>query len=273
MTEMTSHHLVEAIDEQLYGRIDWLGVQPRLAILSDNGEHAPSLMYVGIKQRIARNLGVSATAQFMNNPHDLAAATQGYARDPECHAIIVQLPLASADWTEETLKLIPPNKDVDGLASDEIFTPATPLGIFNLIEGYDIDYKKQPIALIGKGKLVGAPLLKLLQARGAEAVTAFDADSTQEEISDGLNRAKIVISATGKPGLLKPHMFDDLTRKRVFIDAGAAESGGVVLGDISDELRQEVERNQGLITPKRGGVGPMTVRALLSNVVSAAEQY
>jgi methylenetetrahydrofolate dehydrogenase (NADP+)/methenyltetrahydrofolate cyclohydrolase len=68
-----------------------------------------------------------------------------------------------------------------------------------------------------------------------------------------------------------PEMFDELESNQVFIDAGAAESGGVVVGDISDELRQEALRHDCWITPEKGGIGPMTVRTLLDNVVTAAE--
>jgi methylenetetrahydrofolate dehydrogenase (NADP+)/methenyltetrahydrofolate cyclohydrolase len=271
MPELSSQHLVEAIDVELDARVQNLGLQPRLAILSDNIEHPPSLMYVGIKQKVARKLGIVATAVFTNGHAELHRNISDYNSNADYHGMIVQLPLSDHERTEEVLNKISVHKDVDGLRSDLLFAPATPLGILSLIDGYNIDYKNSCTALIGKGKLVGAPLLRLMQQRGASNIQAFDVHSTDEEVRVGLNKADIVISATGQPGLLVPEMFDELDRDRVFIDAGAAESGGVVVGDISDELRHRALQNGCLITPKKGGIGPLTVRALLSNVVQAAE--
>jgi methylenetetrahydrofolate dehydrogenase (NADP+)/methenyltetrahydrofolate cyclohydrolase len=271
MPELTSKHIVEEFDRNLAERIENLDTQPRLAILSDNIEHAPSMMYVGLKQKVARKLGIVATATFTNGPDELIRNIENFDADPEYHGIIVQLPLANRGYTDKAVGSIRPEKDVDGLNSDVIFAPATPLGILELIEGYGIDYKDSPVAIVGKGRLVGTPLFDLFKHRGASDVRAFDIHSTEEEKREGLNRARIIISATGQPALLKPDMFDKLDGDKVFFDAGTAESKGVVVGDISEELREWALESGCLITPKKGGVGPLTVRALLSNVVTAAE--
>ena len=272
MPELTSKHLTEAIDQELTNRVEELGFTPGLVILSDNIEHSPSLLYVGIKQRIAAKVGISATSVFTNNSDALRDSVADHNSREEVDGLIVQLPLMDVDSTGGVVGQISPAKDVDGLGEQAYHSPATPLGILNLIEGYGIDYLNAPTAILGKGRLVGAPLEELMLRRGARQVHSFDLESTKEEVKEGLNAARLIISATGQPGLVTPAGFDTIDNSKVFIDAGAAESGGIVVGDISEELRKLAIEKGSFITPKKGGVGPMTVRALLSNVVSSAEQ-
>jgi methylenetetrahydrofolate dehydrogenase (NADP+)/methenyltetrahydrofolate cyclohydrolase len=271
MPELTSKHLVKAIDRNLSIRVEELDVQPGLAILSNNGEHYPSRKYMELKQNVAANLGILAAAVFSNGHEELLYEVQAYNEDEYYHGMIIQLPLADQVHTDKVLSEIAPNKDVDGLGPNETFAPATPLGILNLLEGYKINYLDSPVAVVGTGKLVGAPLVRLMQERGAADVSAFDIESTEDEIRDGLNRARVIVSATGKSGLLVPELFDNLNIPRVVIDAGTAESNGA--GDVSPSLREELLERGSHITAEKNSVGPLTIRALLTNVVSAAEQH
>jgi methylenetetrahydrofolate dehydrogenase (NADP+)/methenyltetrahydrofolate cyclohydrolase len=270
MPELTSKHLVEAIDRNLSKRVADLGVQPGLVILSNNGEHYPSRKYMELKQKVAANLGILAAAVFTDGHEELLYKVQSYNDDEHCHGMIVQLPLSDQRHTDNILTEIEPNKDVDGLGPNEKFAPATPLGILNLLEGYKIDYLKSPVAVVGTGKLVGAPLVKLMKERGAADVNTFNIESSEEEVREGLNRARVIVSATGKSGLLVPELFDDLDVPRVVVDAGTAESNGA--GDVDPSLRKELLARGSHITAEKGGVGPLTIRALLTNVVTAAEQ-
>jgi methylenetetrahydrofolate dehydrogenase (NADP+)/methenyltetrahydrofolate cyclohydrolase len=269
MPELTSKHIVDAIDTKLSARVEKLKTQPGLAILSNNGEHYPSLKYMELKQKIAGNLGIIAAAIFTNGHEELLYKIQEYNDDKNCHGMIVQLPLVDQAHTDNVLDTIIPSKDVDGLGRAKKYIPATPLGIVNLLEGYSIDYINYPVAVVGTGKLVGAPLVDLMQERGANDISAYNIESSEEEVRDGLNRAKVIVSATGKSGLLVPELFDNLDTPRVVIDAGTAESNGA--GDVSPALREELLTKGSHITAEKGSVGPLTIRALLSNLVLAAE--
>src|SRR4051794_10535066 len=110
MPELTSQHLVETIDIELDARVQNLDLQPRLAILSDNIEHSPSLMYVGIKQKVARKLGIVATAVFTNGHDELRRNIEDYNANDDYHGMIVQLPLAEHEHTNEILSEISAHK-------------------------------------------------------------------------------------------------------------------------------------------------------------------
>ena len=136
---------------------------------------------------------------------------------------------------------------------------------------YRPDFLSERIAILGRGRLVGWPLLTHLMSIGANKLEIFDEDSDDLEIIEGINEASVIISAMGRPGLLTPDLFEDMSKSRALVDAGAAEQGGVVMGDVSDELRDQALQNGWQITPRKGGVGPLTVRTLLTNVIRAAE--
>ena len=183
--------------------------------------------------------------------------------DTNVHGIIVQLPISDPQQTDYLLQLIDPAKDVDGLGATPRFTPATPMAIEWLLVGYGVNIK-QPIALVGAGRLVGGPLAILWRQQGLD-VTVFD-ESNAHELATRLPQFPIVVSATGVPGLITSQM---LAPGAVFVDAGTASEDGVIKGDGAADVR---ERSDLTITPVRGGVGPLTVAALFDNVITAARQ-
>ena len=183
--------------------------------------------------------------------------------DTNVHGIIVQLPISDPQQTDYLLQLIDPAKDVDGLGATPRFTPATPMAIEWLLVGYGVDIK-QPIALVGAGRLVGGPLAMLWRQQGLD-ITVFD-ESNAHELAMRLPQFPIVVSATGVPGLITSQM---LAPGAVFVDAGTASEDGVIKGDGAADVR---ERSDLTITPVRGGVGPLTVAALFDNVITAARQ-
>lgn len=182
--------------------------------------------------------------------------------DETVHGIIVQLPLADPSQTEQIVAMVAPEKDVDALGTNASFEPATPMAILWLLAGYNVDLRGKQILLIGRGKLVGAPLEKLLLGMGHNVTVADRSTSNLQEL--GL-AADIIITAAGSPALLFPEMIKD---NAVVVDAGVASEDGKTVGDVAAEV---YERDDLTITPTKGGVGPLTVCALFENVIRAAQ--
>lgn len=183
--------------------------------------------------------------------------------DASVHGIIVQLPLEDTSETEIIVNQVAPGKDVDALGTNAKFTPATPNAILWLLAGYNIDLSGKKILLIGRGKLVGAPLAKILKAQG------LDVEIVGSEIIDLKSKsldADIIITATGSPAVLRTDMIKANT---IVVDAGVASESGKTVGDLSPEV---YERDNLIITPKKGGVGPLTVCALFENVILSASK-
>lgn len=177
------------------------------------------------------------------------------------HGIIIQLPLADESATQATVDLVVPAKDVDGLGVNATLDPATPLAIIWLLAGYNVDLRGRRIAIVGNGRLVGAPLAKLWRGSGYD-VTVFDEQS--RDMQAQLPDFDIIVTATGVPGLIKDA---DVKEGAVLVDAGTAAEHGKIVGDIAPELRDRADLT---ITPEKGGVGPLTVAALFDNVIRAA---
>jgi methylenetetrahydrofolate dehydrogenase (NADP+)/methenyltetrahydrofolate cyclohydrolase len=174
----------------------------------------------------------------------------------------VQLPLEDPSETDRIVNLVDPKKDVDALGDKSEFEPATPMAILWLLNGYNIELRGKDILLIGKGKLVGAPLEKMLKQSGLK-VQVID-----REIPDLKTRtleADVIITATGRPAILYPDM---IKQGAVLVDAGVASEHGKTVGDLAPEV---YERDDLTLTPQKGGVGPLTVCALFENVIRAAQ--
>lgn len=185
-------------------------------------------------------------------------------KDDSVHAVIVQLPLEDKSETNDIVNLVASEKDVDGLGSKPHFEPATPLAIMWLLSGYNIDLLGKRVVLVGRGKLVGAPLERILLSSG---ITPFVADKYTKDLKAETLKADVIITATGVPGLIKPDMIKE---NAVLLDAGVASEGGKTVGDVAPEVYKE--RDDLTITPAKGGVGPLTVCALFENVIRAAQR-
>lgn len=183
--------------------------------------------------------------------------------DESVHAIIVQLPLDDTSKTDAITKLVAPEKDVDGLGSDEFFTPATALAIQWLLAGYNINLEGKNLLVVGNGRLVGAPLAHLWQRSG---LTPHVIDSSVKDLATEVKKADIIVTATGVPGLISSAM---IQADAVIVDAGTASEDGHIVGDLAADI---YDRDDIRVTPKKGGVGPLTVSALFDNVIQAARQ-
>jgi methylenetetrahydrofolate dehydrogenase (NADP+)/methenyltetrahydrofolate cyclohydrolase len=181
--------------------------------------------------------------------------------DPSIHGIIVQLPLQNTEETDEILNLVNPSKDVDALGVSPNFDPATPMAIMWLLAGYNVQLDGKKIVLVGQGKLVGAPLYIQLKEIGYDVHIA---DRETENLEEIITSADVIITATGSPAIIYPEM---LKNGAVVVDAGVASEDGKTIGDLHPSV---YERDDLILTPTKGGVGPLTVCALFENVITAA---
>jgi methylenetetrahydrofolate dehydrogenase (NADP+) / methenyltetrahydrofolate cyclohydrolase len=235
---------------------------PKLAIVVTDVDNKVIDVYVRLKKRYGADILVDVDIHKVDQK-DVRNLLNELNNDKDVHGIIVQLPLADKSETDEIIALIDPKKDVDGLAPESTFEPATALAIMWLLTGYNINMLGKNVVLVGHGKLVGQPLEKLLIASD---VTPTIVDINTPDPNSIISQADILVSATGVGGLIKSDM---VKQGAVVVDAGVASEGGKTVGDLSPEV---YEREDLTITPTKGGVGPLTVCALFDNVIRAAEQ-
>ena len=234
-------------------------VYPKLAIVQTT-DNPVIETYVRLKQRYGADILVDVDIRKVQQPQ-VRDIISGLNSDDTVSGIIVQLPLADIAETEEIVNLVAPEKDVDALGLHAAFEPATPMAILWLLAGYNIELANKNVLLIGRGKLVGAPLERILGNSGIHVTVA---DRTTPNLRSVSITADIIITATGSPAVL---MADMVKPGAVVVDAGVASEGGKTVGDVAPDL---YDRDDLTITPARGGVGPLTVCALFENVIHAA---
>jgi methylenetetrahydrofolate dehydrogenase (NADP+)/methenyltetrahydrofolate cyclohydrolase len=234
-------------------------IQPKLAIVLTI-EHPVINVYVRAKKAYGADILIDVDIHRVAQD-DAPALIKKLNKDDTVHGIIVQLPLERPEQTDEIVNLVAPEKDVDGLGKQPAFDPATPMAILWLLAGYNIDLQGKQVLLIGRGKLVGAPLERMLKASG---VNVSVADRQTTDLKSETLQADVVITATGSPAILYPDM---LKQGSVVVDAGVAGEEGKTVGDLAPEV---YERDDLTLTPTKGGVGPLTVCALFENVIRAA---
>jgi methylenetetrahydrofolate dehydrogenase (NADP+)/methenyltetrahydrofolate cyclohydrolase len=200
--------------------------------------------------------------------------------DPEVDGILVQLPLPSHISAEEVINTIDPQKDVDGFHPNNVgrmvlghptFIPATPYGIMLLMEHYKIETKGKHAVVVGRSNIVGRPMSILLSGPGAGGnCTVTICHSQTRNISDICRSGDIVVAAIGRPAFITSDMVKE---GAVVIDVGitripdaSKKSGYRISGDVDFA---SVAPKCSWITPVPGGVGPMTIAALMKNTFKA----
>ena len=282
MKILDGRELAGFIKERQAAQVRQMSKKPKLLILRDS-DNPVITKYVNLKKQYGEDIGVEVLDVCVDVYSRSSEAWQGEderARpvatgasdalreeiihansDPTIDGIIIQLPLINKDKTDEITSLITPSKDVDGLSGHEgAYDSATATAINWLLAGYDIKLQNAKIAIVGRGKLVGAPLYKMFTDSNYN-VTLFHRGSDLTK----LNQYDIIITATGAPGLI----VDSMVRPGVVvIDAGTASDKGVLKGDLAAEVRNRTDL--AAITPEKGGVGPLTVTCLFDHVIHAA---
>ena len=239
------------------------------------GDDAPSQRYVRNKHLQAAKAGMVSRNEVL--PADAGQArvedvVSALAADPEVHGILVQSPLPPGYDEEAVLRLIPADKDVDGLTSESMgrlvrglpgLVGCTPLGVMRLLERYGVPTSGRRAVVVGRSMLVGLPLTLLLARKGVDATVTI-AHSRTVDLVDVCREADIVVGAVGHAGLITAaHVKPGAT----VIDVGISRTEAGIVGDVDFDAVQAVA---GHITPMPGGTGPMTIACLLENTLTAA---
>lgn len=233
-------------------------VTPRLVIIQTHSSPA-SDKYVELKKQYAEDILIEVEHQTLEQ-QKVISAIEKYNHDPKVHGIIVQLPLEDPTQTDAILAAISPSKDVDNLSGKSDFLPATVQAIEWLLAGYGIELLGKKIVIVGKGRLVGRPLYELWLKQGLDVEIA----DSKTNLSNVLPGADLIVSAAGVPNTITRNMIKSGT---ILIDAGTADLEGSIVGDVAEEVRDLDDIS---ITPKVGGVGPLTIAALIDNVIRSA---
>lgn len=252
-------YIKERQAKQVRGLRQAHGVFPKLAIVQAKDDPVINT-YVSLKKRYGADILIEVQ-DYLVAQEEIATLLQKLNADDSVHGIIVQLPLADVTQTDEIVNMVAPEKDVDALGDNAVFDPATPMAILWLLSGYNVELRGKKILLVGRGKLVGAPLEKMLEASDLQVQTV---DREAKDLSEHTKNADIIITATGSPAILYPDM---VKHGAVVVDAGVASESGKTVGDLHESM---YEREDLTITPVKGGVGPLTVCALFDNVIRAA---
>ena len=237
------------------------GIEPKLAIVVtvDN----PVIdVYMRLKQQYGADIQIAVGIHRVKQA-EVKDLLNKLNKDQSIHGVIVQLPLENPVETDKIVNLVSPEKDVDALGNKAKFEPATPMAILWLLSGYNVDLTGKRVLLIGRGKLVGAPLEKILSESGVDVHVA---DRETADLAVETLQADVIITATGSPAIIYPNM---IKSGAVVVDAGVASEDGKTVGDLAPEV---YERDDLTITPAKGGVGPLTVCALFENVIRAAQR-
>jgi len=279
--------LSENIRAELAAEVDLIrqsgGKIPHLAAVLV-GDSPASQVYVGSKIRSCEQVGFKST--LIREPEDVTedrvlSIVQALNADPDVDGFIVQLPLPKHINEEKITLAIDPRKDVDGFhpvnfgrmaQGMDAFLPATPLGILEMIRRYNIPTAGKHAVVVGRSNIVGKPMSILLSRKGYPGdCTVTLAHSRTVDLPAEVRRADIVVAAIGIPEFIHG---DWLKQDAVVIDVGinrvpdaSKKSGFKLVGDVHFE---SAEPRCSYITPVPGGVGLMTVAALLMNALKAS---
>ncbi|MDE6059389.1 MAG: bifunctional methylenetetrahydrofolate dehydrogenase/methenyltetrahydrofolate cyclohydrolase FolD [Clostridia bacterium] len=240
------------------------------------GNDPASQVYVRNKIKACEEAGIRSFAHYLPetaSEEEALSLIDALSADENVHGILVQLPLPQQLSAEKILAAIPPHKDVDGFLAENIGKLAlgeestvacTPLGVMELLKRYQIPVKGKRAVVLGRSNIVGRPMaLLLLNADATVTVCHSKTLSLKEECL----RADILVAAIGKPKFVTADMVKE---GAVVIDVGINRTeDGKLCGDVDFE---NVKEKASYITPVPGGIGPMTIAMLLTNVVKAAEK-
>jgi methylenetetrahydrofolate dehydrogenase (NADP+)/methenyltetrahydrofolate cyclohydrolase len=239
------------------------------------GNDGPSKRYVASKHTTAAEVGIGSVQVDLpatTTQEELNEVVARLAMDANVHGILVQMPLPNHLDAEQVLRLIPADKDVDGLTSESLgrlvrglpgHIGCTPLGVLRILEHYNIATAGQQAVVVGRSTLVGYPLSVLLARKGIDCTVTL-AHSRTERLEEICRSADILISATGiAHSITTAH----IKPNAVVIDVGISRTENGIVGDVDPASAMGLAR---ALTPMPGGTGIMTVACLMENTVNAA---
>lgn len=252
-------------------------INPKLVVLSV-GDDPASRIYVRQKEKRAQQIGMAfewIQLPTETSQSDLLSYIDKLNRSTEASGFIVQFPLPDHLDEEEVSAAIDPAKDVDGfhplnkgdlMEGSDHLQACTPAGIIHLLDHYQIPIAGKEVVIVNRSQIVGLPLSMMLIHRDA-TVTVCHSRTT--DLKQHVQRADIVVTAIGQPGVIQLDWFKD---QAVLIDVSMNRNpAGKLVGDVDVSNRQALDRLSAY-TPIPGGVGPMTVMTLMMQTIQAACQ-
>ena len=269
--------LADKVKKRVRDEIAELNIIPGLGTILVGNDPA-SESYVGAKIRDCEEVGIQSIHRHLSediSSQDLIATINEFNNDDAIDAYIVQLPLPKQLNEEEALLAIDPNKDADGLHPVNLGrlvmgvegpVPCTPQGIQLLLEEYEVPVEGKHVVVIGRGLTIGRPMALLMALKRKTANAAVTVVHTGvSDLAAHTKRADIIIAAAGVSNLVKPNM---IREGAAVIGGGITRQGKKILSDVDESVGEKA----GWVTPRLGGVGPMTRAMLLQNTLDAAKR-
>lgn len=244
------------------------------------GDDPASAVYIGAKIKACEEAGIESIHAHLPSTatqEEVELQIRAFNEDPRVSAFIVQLPLPKGLNEERALLAISPDKDADGLHPVNLGRlvmgapgplPCTPAGIVELLREFEVPVEGKHVVVVGRGLTIGRPLALLLALKRPGCNAAVTVVHTGvKDLASYTREADIVVAAAGSPNLIQAD----------WIKPGAAVvGGGLTRGEgkkILSDVDESVAEVAGWMTPRVGGVGPMTVALLLQNTVEAAKKH
>lgn len=250
-------------------------INPKLAVIMV-GDDAGSQVYVRNKSKACEKVGIEFEEYLFDDKlqeKELLQLIEKLNLDDSVHGILLQSPVPKHIDINKAFRTISPDKDVDGFnpinvgnlsIGEDAFISCTPYGIVKMLEEYNIETVGKKAVILGRSNIVGKPMIQCMLNKNSTVTVCH---SKTKDIEEEVKRADIVIAAIGKPKFVKAHMVKE---GAVVIDVGINRlEDGTICGDVDYD---EVSKKASYITPVPGGVGPMTIAMLLSNLVKAAKK-
>lgn len=250
------------------------GINPKLAVIMV-GDNSSSQIYVKNKSFACKDVGIEFEEYLLGEnteEEELLDLIQKLNDDESINGILLQSPVPNHIDINKAFRTIKPEKDVDGfnpvnvgnlVIGEDCFVSCTPYGIMKIFEEYNIELEGKNAVVLGRSNIVGKPMVQCLLSKNATVTVCH---SRTKNINEITRNADIIVSAIGKPNFVTADM---VKVGAVVIDVGINRlDSGKVVGDVEFDT---VSEKAGYITPVPGGVGPMTIAMLVTNVVKAAK--
>ena len=266
---MSGLELSSRIENELKQSIKGCIIRPSVAVIQV-GDDERSNTYAKLKEEACNRVGIFF--RYYKYEEDTPELTiinkiKELNNDDYVNSIMIQLPLPSKYNEKRLINTILNSKDVDGLTDintgrlingRKSIVPCTAAAIVELLKEYNVELEGKKVTIIGKGKLVGKPLINILLNEGCTVTVCH---TKTKDLKEHTLNADIVISAAGNKNLVTGNMINEGC---IVVDVGCDSSDGKICGDVKFD---EVSKKASLVTPKIGGVGPVTIAMFVKNVI------
>lgn len=276
MNRIDGKELANQMERDLKERVGNMNTVPGLGVVLV-GDDPASRLYVDLKEKSAKEIGISVQKILLPesaSEREVLDTVEAFNRDVSIHGILVQLPLPDHLNIDTIIHAIHLKKDVDGfhpenetrfLAGGGGFFPVFPRAIFELVKFSGESLAGKCALIFANSDRFGEVMSKVFERAGISAEYILSDALDNPEVFDQLSRIDIFVTALGKPGAIT---MKHVHPGAIIIDGGISKVGDKVMGDVDAE---SLENIPGFLSPVPGGVGPVTIACLLTNVVDAAE--